>query len=264
MVYQLKKSIFSLAILAALAACGGGGSDPAPAPVVADRPEGLYSGPLTNSSSSDFLMLVLENGELWSLYGTQTGATFSVGSFVQGTMSVSGNTFQALNLRDYVFPPPPGGIHHGTSAGTFNKAAGTITGDVVSNGVTVEFTGGPLAGSPYDYNAAPSLASFSGGPAWVLNSLDGDTITMTVSAGGAINATTASGCTFNGTATPRASGKNVFDVAVMFGGMPCLLANQSATGIAVAYDIGGGQTQLLVALQNAARTAGNAAFGVRP
>lgn len=257
MVYQLKKSIFSLAILAALAACGGGGSDPAPAPVVADRPEGLYGGTLTGSTSSDFLMLVLENGELWSLYGTQTGSTFGASGFVQGTMSVTGNSFSATDIRDYGFAP----ARMGTAAGTFSKAAGTITGNIVAGGQTVSFTGGPVAGSLYNYDSPAVLASASG--PWTLSSLDGDTVFLNVQSNGNLTATTAFGCSFSGNVASRPSGKNVFDATITFGPSPCVLANETVSGIALAYPIGSGQSQLLVAMENGTRLFGNAAFGVR-
>ncbi len=257
-VFQSFKCVFlAVAVAALVSACGGSGNSLPPVAVV-DRPEGLYGGTLTGSASPDFRMLVLENGELWSLYGTETAPGYTVSGLVQGRLTVSGNNFSALDMRDYgVFPATSG-----TAAGSFNKGAGTITGNVVAGGVTVSFSGAPIVGSLYNYDTPASLASFTG--AWTLSSLDGDTITLNVGPTGVITATTALGCTFNGTAAPRASGKNVFDVSVTFGPAPCVLAGQNASGIALAYPIAGGaQTQLLVALQNATRLAGNAAFGVR-
>jgi hypothetical protein len=255
---SLKIVPLCLAVAAAVAACGGSGNDLASPATTVDRPEGIYGGTLTGSASPDFRMLVLENGELWSFYGTETAPGYTVGGLVQGAVTVSGTTFVGTDLRDYGVAPATSG----TTAGSFNKAAGTITGNVVAGGVTVSFSGAPIAGSLYNYDTPASLASFTG--AWTLDSLDGDNITLNVTAGGAVTATTVSGCTFSGTAAPRASGKNVFDINVTFGAAPCLLANQNASGIALAYPISGGaQTQLLVALQNATRLAGNAAYGVR-
>lgn len=258
MVYQLKKSIFSVAILAALAACGGGGGDPAPAPVVADRPEGLYSGTLTGSTSSDFLMLVLENGELWSLYGTQTGASFGAAGFMQGTLSVSGNSFTVAEIRDYGSAP----ASQGTGAGNFSKAAGTIDGNLVVGGRPLGFSGASVADSLYNYDNPAVLSNASGN--WTLRSLDGDTVFLDVLPTGTLSARTASGCEFRGNVASRPSGKNVFDASVTFDLANCgVLAGQTASGIALAYPIGGGQSQLLVALENGTRLFGNAAFGVR-
>jgi len=256
-VQSLKIASLLLAVAAAVSACGGGNGAASPVPTV-ERPEGVYGGTLTGSTSPDFLMLVLENGELWSLYGTAAAPGFIVGGLVQGSLSVSGTSFNAADMRDYGVLPATAG----TAAGSFNKAAGTITGNSVIGGAPVSFSGGPIAGSLYNYDTPASLASVSG--PWTLSSLDGDTIFLNVGMGGAITATTASGCTFSGSAAPRASGKNVFDVSITFGPAPCLLAGQSASGIALTYPITGGtQTQLLVALQNATRMAGNAAVGVR-
>lgn len=259
MAQGIKFSFFSVAVAALVAACGGSGNDLATPVATADRPEGIYGGTLTGGASPDFRMLVLENGELWSFQGTETAPGYTIGRVVQGSLTVSGTTFFASNMREYdgVTLAPSG-----TAAGSFNKSAGTITGNTVIGGVTVSFSGAPIAGSLYDYDTPASLASFTG--AWTLDSLDGDDITLNVTAGGVVTATTVSGCTFSGTAAPRASGKNVFDINVTFGAAPCVLAGQTASGIALAYPIAGGaQTQLLVALQNAARLAGNAAHGVR-
>lgn len=255
MKYQARHSLLMAVVAATLTACGGGGDDPAP--VSTDRPEGVFGGKLTGSTSSDFQMLVLENGELWSLYGVETPTTFGVAGFVQGTIGATGTSFSSSNARDYGFVP----ALVGSAAGTFNKAAGTISGTVSAGPQSVSFTGGPIAGSLYNYNSPASIAAVSG--SWTLDSLAGDTIFLTVQGNGNLSATTTSGCNFTGAVTPRASGKNVFDAAVTFGPSPCALPNQSASGIAVAYPISGGQTQLLVALQDSTRMVGTAAFGVR-
>jgi hypothetical protein len=63
--------------------------------------------------------------------------------------------------------------------------------------------------------------------------------------------------------TPRASGKNVFNLELRFGPAPCELPGQNATGIAVAYPLASGQTQLLVTAVDGTRAYGAAAFGVR-
>ena len=241
--------------VSALTACGGGGDDPAP--VSAERPEGVFGGTLTGGTSTEFQMIILENGELWSIYGGSTPTTFGVAGFVQGTIAASGTSFTSANARDYGFVPALAG----TATGTFNKAAGTISGSVAAGSQSVSFSGGPIAGSLYNYNAPASIANVIG--SWTLDSLAGDTISLTVQVNGNLSATTTSGCTFTGVITPRASGKNVFDITVTFGPAPCALPNQSASGIGAAYPITGGQTQLLVALQNAGRTVGTAAFGVR-
>lgn len=250
----LSRNVFISAVAAVtLAACGGDGG----AEVSTERPEGTFGGTLVGSASNDFSMLILENGELWSLYGTQTSTTFFVNGFVQGSLSAAGTSFSSSNARDYGFFP----ALTGSATGSFNKGAGTISGTVSTNSQSVSFTGGPIVGSLYNYNTPASLATVSG--TWTLDSVGGETISLTVQTNGNLTASTSLGCNFTGAVTPRASGKNVFDATLTFGPAPCALPNQSATGIALAYPISGGQTQLLVAVQDASRSAGTAAFGAR-
>jgi hypothetical protein len=83
---------------------------------------------------------------------------------------------------------------------------------------------------------------------------------VTISTAGAISGTSA-GCLFTGTATPRASGKNIFNVSITFGAAPCALAGQTATGIAIDYAITGtNQTQLIVAVQDSTKQYGSMFF----
>lgn len=255
MIYRPKRGLVLLSLISSLVACGGGGDDsPAPA---STSPEGVFGGKLTGSTSTDFQMIVLENGELWSLYGINSGSMFGLNGFAQGTVSTNGSTFNSANMRDYGFAPALAG----TANGTFNQSAGTISGSVSANGQSVSFSGGPIAGSLYNYNTPATLANVSG--TWTLNTLSSETIFLTVQSNGSLSATTSLGCSFIGSVTPRPSGKNVFDATVTFGPAPCALPNQTGTGIALAYPTSSSQTQLLVALQDLSRTYGAAAFGVR-
>ena len=123
------------------------------------------------------------------------------------------------------------------------------------------FTGTPIIGSTYDYNAAANLALITG--AWTMTALDASVINLTIAGNGAIVGSTG-GCSFTGTLTPRASGKNVFNTSVTFGAAPCVLAGQTATGIGLTYLLAGGATrQLLIAGVDATRTTGTALFGTR-
>jgi hypothetical protein len=245
------------ALAAFLAACGGGG-DGGTTPSVSVLPEGVYGGTLTGSTSPDFQMLVLENGDLWAVYGSRSPTLFSVAGFIQGSTSSGGTSFSSANARDYGVAPAVAG----TAIGTFNAAAGTIAGSVTAGGQSVTFSGGPIAGSLYNYNAPASVAAVTG--SWTLGTtLTGDTVFLNVQPSGSFSATSNSGCTFAGTIAPRASGKNVLNVSVTFGPAPCALPGQPATGIAFYYPLSNGSTQLAVALQNSSRTLGQAAFGTR-
>lgn len=238
----------------ALAACGGGGGDAGNSGPTA---EGVYGGTLTGSTSSAFQLLVLENGEFWAMYGVRTTNAFGVAGFLQGSGVSNSGTFTSSNTKDFGFAPAVSG----TTNASYNATAKTISGTVSFAAGTVGFTGGPIAGSLYNYDTAASLTTVSG--AWSTTGLTGETVSINIASTGTFTAATSLGCSFSGTVTPRPSGKNVFNVALTFGAAPCALPGQVASGIAVAYPIATGQTQLLVAVTDASRTVGTAVFGLR-
>ncbi len=245
----------ALLSLVLLGACGGGG-DGAPA-AQAKKAEGVYGGTLSGSpTSTAFQLLVLENDEYWAMYGDNAGGVFLVEGFVQGTGASSNGSFTSSNLRDFGYAPAVAG----SVGATYNASTPSISGTISAPSGSIGFSGGAIAGSLYDYDAGANLSSIVGN--WSLTDLAGAPTSLVIASNGAFTATS-NGCSFSGTVTPRASGKNVFDVALTFGGSPCLLAGQSATGIALAYPLAGGSTQLLVAAHNAARTNGTAAVGTR-
>jgi hypothetical protein len=243
-----------IAIASVLVACGGGGDD---APSSAPTAEGVYGGTLTGSTSSAFQLLVLENGEFWAMYGTRTPNFFGVAGFIQGSGTSNNGSFASSNTKDFGFSPALAG----TTSATYNAGAKTITGTVASGSGSVGFTGGPIQGSLYNYDAPASLNTVSG--PWSTTSLTGETVVINIAGGGSFTASSSGGCAFSGSVVPRASGKNVFSVALTFGAAPCVLPGQSASGIAVAYPLASGQTQLLVAVVNGGRTLGAAVFGTR-
>ena len=248
----------ALAFTAALAACGGGGSDEAATTGSGATAEGVYGGTLTGSSSNAFQLLVLESGEFWALYGIPSANTFGVTGFLQGTGTSSNGTFTAASTQDFGSIPAVSG----TTSASYNASAKTIAGTVRFASGSVGFSGGPIAGSLYNYDSAASLSTVAG--TWVTTGLTGESVTLSIAAStGAFTASSSLGCNFAGTVLPRPSGKNVFNVSLTFGAAPCALPGQVASGIAVAYPVGTGQTQLLVAVTNAARTAGAAIVGVR-
>jgi hypothetical protein len=93
--------------------------------------------------------------------------------------------------------------------------------------------------------------------------LDGETATLTVASNGAIAGISSLGCSFTGTITPRPSGKNVFNTTLTFGGAPCALPGQSASGIALAYPLANGMTQLLAGAATASGSTATAFFAQR-
>ena len=252
--FEIKNVATTIAVSILLAAYGSGGRPNTPA----GSAEGVYGGALTGSTSSAFQMLVLENDEIWTLYGTQTATAFSVTGFLQGQGQSNNGTYSASNLRDFGFNP----ALSGTATATYNSSSKTISGTATFPGAAaVDFGGGPVSGSLYNYNTAAAVSTVAG--SWALTSLSGEGITLNVASGGTYTASSSLGCSFTGTLVPRASGKNVFNVSFSFGPSPCALPNQAASGVAVAYPLANGRTQLIVAGANAARTIGTAAFGTR-
>lgn len=244
----------AVALSLGLAACGGGGDDAGGS--AGPKAEGAYAGTLTGSASSAFQLLVLENDEYWSLYGTTSGNTFLVAGFVQGSGASNNGSFASSNALDFGFATPV----HGTVSATY--VAGTsIQGSTAAAGQTVTFSGTAIAASTYNYATAALLADIQG--SWSLTSLAGAPASLNVSAAGALTGSS-QGCTFSGTITPRPSGKNVFNVALTFGAAPCLLPGQSASGIAISNLVAGtARRQLIVAGVNSTRTSGTALFGTR-
>ena len=202
-------------------------------------------------------MLVLENGDFWALYGTQSSTAFGVAGFIQGSGTSNSGSFTSANTKDFGYAP----ARAGTATATYDATAKTISGTAITGTSAVGFSGGPIVGSLYNYNTAASLTTVTG--SWSTTSVTGEGVAVTVAASGTFTAASTLGCNFSGTITPRASGKNVFNVAMTFGAAPCALAGQSATGIALAYPIANGKTELLVAAVEGTRSYGAAVFGSR-
>ena len=241
----------------ALTACGGGESASETAGA-GGSPEGVYGGTLTGSTSSAFRMVILENGDLWALYGTQGASTFAVSGLIQGAGAWSQGNYSVAQARDFGFQPAVAGRLNGRFEGTTAK---TISGTGSFAGTTIAFSGGPIAGSLYRYDTPASLTATAG--TWTLTAISGEVIALNVASDGRFSGASNTGCTLSGTLAPRPSGKNVFDMTLAFGQAPCLLAGQGASGIALVTPLATGQSQLIVAGIDAARTVGTAAFGVR-
>lgn len=250
-------SFSALPLLASilLIGCGGGGGDGAPSP--GPSAEGVYAGKLAGSASSDFELLVLENDEYWTIYGMRTPSMFAVTGFLQGTGKSNNGSFTSSNARDFGLIPAASGVVDAT----YDATAKTISGTVQYESLTVGFSGGPISDSLYDYDTPASLTTITG--TWTASTLQGEVVSLDVASNGAFTTFSNLGCTASGNVSPRPSGKNVFNVFLTFGPAPCALPGQTATGIAVAYPLANGQTQLIVGVVDASRSMGTAVFGTR-
>lgn len=212
--------------------------------------QGMYAGKLT-ASGRLFNSLVLENGQYWGFYGTGTSGALAPTGFVQGNGSSSAGTFSAADLKD--FGPNP--ASQGSLTAQYASLA-SLNGTITVPNTSLPFSGAGIAEATYRYNTPANLAELKGSQR--MAGTLGHHV-MEVSADGTFSATTAL-CTYSGKFSPRATGKNVFDVSWTFGAGTCPLQGQSATGVAFSYAAAAGGTRgLIVAATNAARTTGTMA-----
>ena len=251
---KLIKSLIGIVSLSLLAACGGGGGGGGGG-AVADVPaEGVWTGSASTGYSLD--VLVLENNQFWTMFGTRSNGALTVYGFDTGSGTVSGETYSgSLFEALYDGTTGTGTLNATTTANT--SLNGTAS---YSNGNTSTFTLAPPTSSSYNYNTAASIVAIQGN--WSGSLLSGAAATVLINNAGVITGSSG-GCSFTGTATPRASGKNVFDVSITFAAAPCVLPSQTVTGIALDYITTGNQTQLLVSVVNSAKTAGTMFFAHR-
>lgn len=247
----------TLLLAALLAGCGGGGgsdSNPTPVSAVPSRAEGAYAGTISNGLEHS--SVVLENDDYYAIYGKTLDGVFRISGFLHGSGKSLNGGFSSTDLKDFYYT---GIVLAGSLSASYVPGV-SFNGSIVENGATLAFTGSAMNPVSYNYNTGATLGNVVG--AWTISDLVGVTSSLTVSANGAFT-TSSGGCISTGTVTPRPSGKNVFDVSVKFGAVPCALAGQTAKGIGLEYPIAGGKRQLMVAVENAARTSGAVYFGLR-
>lgn len=253
----MRKFIPSVLVSAMLAACGGGGGGvDGTARIIPSSIEGDFEGSTSNGKTVD--ILVLEDNSFWVLYGVSSSGYLAVEGFITGMGTISNGSFSSTA---YDFPAPGSSVVSATVSGSYTST--TLDGTITENASAITFTSTEGA-SAYTYDTAATLSDVSG--SWSGSLLDGETATITVSASGAIAGTPTSfpGCSFTGLVTPRASGKNVFDVRIFFGtSSSCVLPGQTATGIGVVYPLAGGSHQLIVGVTDSTHTHASAFFAQR-
>lgn len=201
--------------------------------------QGVYSG--TASDGGAFQSIILPNDTYYAIYGTTTGNVFAISGMMTGQGASKSGNFTA-SVTDF---NNAGSINTGSV--TANYVVGSsINGTVVEgSNPAVTFSGTVMPSSSFNYNTAASLSNING--TWSGTLLDGSTASVTINADGSFSGTDSSGCQFSGTLTPDSSGKNFFEVSLTFGASPCLLPNQSASGIAVNYLLSDGVTTQFLA-----------------
>lgn len=202
----------SLAMLASIAACGGGGGS---AQTNAD-PSGFWSDPTSNDSG----ILITKSGEIWGIaltspyYALYKGTVSTNGTTLSGsgTMYVN-DTSSQLSVTGQVVPKS------------------TIKGTATSNGTTSQFS------LVYDstYEITPTTASIAG--AYTASSGGSMVVTPSGTFTGSTN-----GCIFYGSLTPAVN-ENFFRLSVTYDQTTCQ-TNVTGNGIVVrsgrgAYLVGG-------------------------
>lgn len=220
-----------------LSACGGGGG--ASSSASTQSAEGLWQG--TTSDGFNITAAVLENGEIWALASSSSGVV----GFINGASIVSGASITGSETSYNLLSHTPPASQSFT--GTINtKSTLSLT---TSNG---SFNSAYI--SRYDQTPVPvaTLAgTYSGWLASVSGSYSPSSV-VTISAAGAISSPGAP-CSATGSITPRASGKNVYNVTIGFTGASCSAASMTLTGVA-AYDNAAGT--LVVLALNGTKTDG--------
>jgi len=236
---MLMKTAMAMTVLVGLAACGGGGDDNDGNPV-----EGFWKGSTSNGANA--AVVILENGEAWGIY-TQGGQI--VGA-VNGTASASGSTFSASGL-DFSFVENV--VYRSTYSGSITPQSRINATSSLGVSVSLGYDGA--------YNRSANMAELAGSYTVYGRSGGGYTngAPMTISADGSITVSD-QGCTATGRATPRASGKNVFNMTVTFSGA-CYISNAPVSGVAVVDTTTNPKTILALGL-NAAKSDGLIAVAV--
>jgi hypothetical protein len=217
--------LLAATLAALLTACGGGGSDDGPPPAL--TLQGVWDTTLAPGGDEGGAV-VLEDGSFWAFSGDPQSSSFD--TLYQGTVSVNGNALSSANLRAYALGT--GAFVDATSV-TGTLAANSFSLNATASGAVTAVAGARSpADASYNFDTPAQAADIQG--SWTGAFSTGDSGTVTVQANGSFSSTTSAGCSFTGTATPRASGKNVFNITLSFGPAPCLLPNTAGSGIALA------------------------------
>lgn len=233
----------SLALLLTtiIAACGGGGGGGGSStPTSGGTAEGLWIG--TASTGYGVAALVLENAETWGFY--YSGSTTA--GVLYGTATGNGSTFTAsgTDFNFYTRASTPGNLNGTVVSGSSISATSSNNGNV---------------SLVYDssYNIPASLNSIAGNyTGWgVTKSTPSESITFAINSAGAISASGLN-CSVSGSVSPRASGKNVYNVSTTFTGNGCALGNGvTTTGVATLSSLSG-VNRLIVMTLNQSKTDG--------
>ena len=270
----------SLVALVGMTSCGGGGDDVIGSPS-GPSAEGYYAGnlvvtanpPVVNNpalpnSSTSFQMLVLENGQFWTFYGTPSGTALRVEGFAQGAGTSNGTLLFASGVKNFPKPPLAGG--NAIASVSYNASAKSLSGSITDATSSSTLTSVAQGAQAFSYSTAAALSSVSF--AWTMSGLDGDQFNVVIDGAGVVTGTPVAPatCGFTGSVTPRGTGKNVFNVSLTNSAFPdCTFGGLVSTGVAYVAPLVGGGNQLSLATvapnpNTPSATVGLALWGVRP
>lgn len=249
----IRHAAIATVLVSSLTACGSS-SDPISS--VYDYPAvGAYAGSDLQGSpgSNAFRMAVVGTREYWLLHGNYTTAGFTLKGFSTGA-----------DVAPYPNPyttgvnfglPTPGPVNLSTR---YDSYSGNLSGSMTTAApvFTLGFNG------VYYTPIGLTVSAVSG--QWpLLTDLNGRTVSMNVASGGAFSATTSASCVFTGNFTNSASVTGLLLVNIDdFSG--CLGNPNAYSGVVfLEKTAGSGQQQVLMAANNASRTAGVGLSGVR-
>jgi hypothetical protein len=254
-----------LAAAALLGGCGGGGGNPGTCHGSSETCEGvsggggggtggtdvtgLWIGTTTNARTA--YALTLPNHQAWVIYSSAGNPNLPAG-VIEGTYTVSGATLASTDALDVNFEGPD--VTASTLAATVTPQQ-SITGTVTSpSAPAVGFT----ANYKSQYAIPATLVGLAGTYTGTAVDAAGQaSATLAIDSAGNVTGTTASGCSFTGSAAPQA-GVGVFDMVIRFAGAPCSNGTSLATGVAF-LDSG----RLYAAVLDAARSNGLVFAGPR-
>ena len=251
--------LFSLLCAVVISACGSGGSEESGAnsspSFSATSAEGLWNG--TSGNGRTIAGLVLDDGTYWFLYSAINSPSLIAG-VIQGTSSTQGSSFTSSNGKDFNLEGL--GILDLTITGSY------VTKHSLSGAMAILPSlggGGTTFTSLYnaDYDVTPNASLLAGTYTGSTATVEGtELVTVTVSSPGSITGSSASGCSFSGSFSPRARG-NAYDVSATFAGGVCSNGTSTVTGIAF-FDAA--TKTLYSAALNSARTNGFIYRGAKP
>lgn len=237
---------FAITMVAALvAACGGGsgGGGGGSGSVANQDPQGIWNG--TSSAGFNISSLVLENGEFYTMF-SRNGLAYGID---YGTGTVSGSTISGSLQEFYI---PNNSVTSGSISASFVPKS-TLNGSAsYANGTSTTFT--TTYNSSYDTPA--SLSTLTGN--YVGTYYTGANVRLSIASNGVVSGgATNADCSITGSATPRSSGKNVYNMSLTFSGTQCAPAPGTGvqTGVAVLGQANG-QTYIYTAGLNSAKTNG--------